>query len=304
MSRVALDGTYDVGELPPGEYSVMAFFAGYVSPTDEINTDDIGFNSSPAKMRELMLKFASVTIHGAETETFDITLLRGASISGRMFYSDGSPAVQVSVEVEDIKNKPPKTSGDSPNLNRAALARASFTHQPQFTDDQGRYRISGLKPGSYRVAAIETGGPAPSFHNEFGPSSGGGVSSAADVRVYAGDTLQRKSAKVYELRAGDDVTGVDITIHLDIFHIVHGTLTARDGRPINSAEITLTDTIDDAFTFKTLPGRDGSFSFDAVPSGTYALATDNARIVAIPADAIDTTPRQSLHRSHHQRLRR
>jgi hypothetical protein len=27
-----------------------------------------------------------------------------------------------------------------------------------------------------------------------------------------------------------------------------------------------------------------------VPSGTYALATANARIVAIPADAIDTTP--------------
>jgi len=290
MSRVAMDGTFTVEHVAPGEYAVLAFYAGYLSPLDELTAEDMATNPSPAKERELLSRFGTVTVHGSETETFDLSLVRGASLSGHVLYSDGSPASQIPIEVQDAKSKPPKPDSNGISINPAAFARSALTHQPQFTDDQGRFRISGLKPGSYRVAAIQKDASRASSQSEFDSVMGAAMSDPTDLHIYAGDTLHKNSAKVYDLSTADELTGVDITIPLDIFHVVHGTLTAKDGRPINSATITLTDTADDAFSFQSRPGRDGSFTFSAVPSGTYSITASGAKIVSIPEGMPDDVP--------------
>jgi hypothetical protein len=162
--------------------------------------------------------------------------------------------------------------------------RAMFMHQNQGTDDQGRFRIAGLPPGTYRVAAVQN------TSNPFSDTDGGAgimafvgaTPSPRELHIYSGDTLHKKSAKTYELRSGDEVSGIDITVPTDAFHRVQGRLSTQDGRSINTADLTLTDTTDDSLAFLGLMERDGTFIFPAVPAGTYTLAASQAKIGTVP----------------------
>ena len=290
MGRVALDGTYMVQHLPPGEYTVVAMLQGYLSHMDDFMSE--GAPPSPADMRERLLRWGTVTITGGEAERFDITLERGAALSGQVVFSDGAPATQVSMDIEDVNAK--KLTGESETQMRmgTAMSRTLFTHQSQNTDDQGRFRISGLRPGKYRIAAVSSlsnqedanqdmGGMIALMGNLFDPSS---------LRIYSGDTLHRKAAKVYEVRAGDEINGIEITIPLNAFHFVKGTLTAKDGRAINKATITLTDVADDSVTYLTDVSEQGSFAFATVAAGTYTLSAKGARILTRIAGADQDLP--------------
>jgi hypothetical protein len=281
MARVAMDGTYTIEHLAHGQYTVMAALPGYLSSFDEMITGAIDDNS-PDAMRKRLLDLGTVTISGGETETYDISLERGAAVSGRVLYSDGSPATQVSIEVEDIHAK--RLTGEKQQQAQMAanMVRTMFTHQSQNTDDQGRFRISGLKPGSYRVVAVSS--LSSDIDSQEGEAAGfalliGGMADPGALRVYSGDTLHAKAAKTYELRSRDEVSGIDITIPLNAYHQVKGTLTAVDGRPINKATVTLTDTTDDTVSFETSVSESGTFNFPAVAAGTYTLAAKEARII-------------------------
>jgi hypothetical protein len=281
MARVAMDGTYIAEHLAPGEYTVIAALPGYLSRFDDLIPTMLD-DSSPAAERKLLASLGTVTITGGETETYDITLERGAALSGRVLYSDGAPATQVIIEVEDVAAK--KLSGEKQQQAMVAttMMRSIFTHQNQDTDDQGRFRISGLKPGTYRVAAISSSTNPDSQAGDM-PALGlllGGMADPGALRVYSGDTLHSKAAKTYEVRSGDEVSGIDITIPLNAYHQVKGILTAVDGRVINRATLTLTDTTDDSVTYQSQPADDGTFAFSTVANGTYTLAAKDARIIA------------------------
>jgi hypothetical protein len=279
MAHVAMDGTYMLEHLVPGEYSVLAALPGYLSPLDDMISSGI-IDHSPAAMHDLLSRLGTVTISGAETERFDITLQRGAAISGRVLYSDGSPATQASIAVEDIEAKASKDKNQERAMMAASLARVMFTHQSLNTDDLGRFRIAGLKAATYRVAAVSSATDVGATDREDdGMLAMFGNAGPGALRVYAGDTLHPKAAKTFQLRSGDEITGVDITIPLNAFHEVKGVLTAKDGRAINSSTVTLSDTSDDSVTFEARVLGDGSFRFGTVVSGTYTLSAKNAMIV-------------------------
>lgn len=295
MTRVALDGTYSVDHLAPGEYSVVAILPGYISPMDGMLAAGIE-NPSPAVIREQLLKGGSVTITGGEAQHRDVLLERGAAVSGHVFFSDGAPATQVSIELEDIHAKKPTGPNAAQAKMAEAMGRSMFTHQTQNTDDQGRFRVSGLKPATYRVAAVSSlsntddaqgmGAMAVLLGGSFDPAA---------LRVYSGDTLHAKAAKTYELRSGDEVTGIDITIPLNAYHQVKGIITAVDGRSINKATLTLTDTTDDSVSYQTEASEQGTFTFTTVAAGTYTLAVKEAEIVARqPGSNPDVPMRYSL----------
>jgi hypothetical protein len=281
MGRVALDGSYSIEHLGPGQYSVMAILPGYISEMDDMISSEIQ-DHSPSAIRQELLRNGTVTITAGEVERYDLTIERGAAVSGHVLFSDGAPASQVSIEVEDVNAK--KLSGPNAAQGKmaASMGRMMFTHQSQNTDDQGRFRIAGLRPGSYRVAAVSSLSNADDTADGMGGMIAllGGSFDPSALRVYSGDTLHAKSAKTYELRSGDEVTGIEITIPLNAYHQVKGTLTAVDGRTINRATLTLTDTTDDSVTFQTEVSEQGSFTFTTVAAGTYTLVAKDAKITA------------------------
>ncbi|HEV2576527.1 MAG TPA: hypothetical protein VGU25_04895 [Acidobacteriaceae bacterium] len=291
MSRVGLDGTYTLPHLRPGDYTVIALLPGYLSPFDDLQIDQAS-GPNEDEMRQRLVQNGVVSVRDNETAHMDVSLERGASISGRVLYSDGSPATQILLNVEDIHAKSPtkKPDPNTPDINAGALVRGFFLHQSQGTDDQGNFRISGIKSGTYRIAAIE---PAGNLSDGDGDGFGmifGMVGNPRSIRIYSGDTLHKNNAKTYELRAGDDVTGVEITIPVFAFHRVQGQLTTLDGTPIFAGALTLTDTSDDSFVLHSAPGRDGTFAFPEVPSGTYNLSVTGAMNGTLPSQYPENAP--------------
>jgi hypothetical protein len=291
FARVASDGTYVVEHMVAGEYGVMALLPGYLSPIDEVTAGDINDNS-PQKIRDLFSKYGTVTVRGQETGSLDLSLQRGAAVSGRILYADGSPASQIMIDVQDVNAKSSKSKSPGSDINPGALMRSMFMRQNQGTDDQGHFRIAGLPPGTYRVAAVQaSANPMDAMSGGDGMAGLLGFSSSpTDLHIYSGDTLHKKSAKTYELRFGDEVSGVDITVPVDAFHRVTGRLSTADGRSINAATLTLTDTVDDSLTFQSNVDHEGVFVIPAVPAGTYTLAATQAKIGAMPDGYPDNMP--------------
>jgi hypothetical protein len=294
-ARVSMDGTYTIDHLRPGDYTVVALFPGYLSIYDDLSFDQLleqgaDPSANPA-IRAALTRNGIVSVRNDDTAHLDVTLERGASVSGRVLYSDGSPATQVAIDVEDVNAKPYVHKLNQPDINPGAFIRGLIMHQSQGTDDEGNYRIAGLKPGVYRVAAIQPG-----------DNSNGGIEGSIffniagnpnSLHVYSGDTFHKKSAKTYELHTGDDITGIDITIPVEAFHRVQGHLATLDGTPVSVATLTLTDTADDSFVLRTQPVRDGSFTFSTVPSGTYKLSATDAHSGTISEDFPDNIPIQA-----------
>lgn len=281
FTRVASDGTYTAAHLAPGEYSVLALLPGYLSPINDMDAGDLN-DSTPQKTRALMLRFGTVTVTGREAVRRDLSLERGAAVSGRVLYTDGSPASQVTIAVDDVNANAAAQKSPMDGFDPRVVMSTMFMHQSLGTDDQGRFRIAGLKPGTYRVAAVEAAENPLNGANAEGFGVMMGMGSPRDVHIYSGDTLHKKSAKTYELRTGDEVTGVDITIPDVAFHRVLGHLTSKDGRDMTTATLTLTDTADDTLIFNALVDTSGSFAFGSVPSGTYTLSATGALIGTLP----------------------
>ena len=285
-TRVAMDGAYTIDHLAPGDYTVVAVLPGYLTAFDDLPLDDALDNSS-STMRKQLIRNGVISVHNDATAHMDVTITRGATVTGNVLYSDGSPATQVVISVEDVNAKPVLRKSTDPNnpqiISTGAFLRNEIMHQTQATDDQGNFRISGLRPGIYRIAAIQPVDNPLSGDDNDGFFSGV-VGDSKGLRIYSGDTVHKKAAKTYDLRAGDVVTGIDITIPTDSLHRIQGYITTLGGLPVPVATLTLTDTSDDSFSIHTTPDRDGSFSFATIPAGTYKLSASGAQIGDIPAN--------------------
>ncbi|HEY4354785.1 MAG TPA: carboxypeptidase-like regulatory domain-containing protein [Acidobacteriaceae bacterium] len=284
-TRVAMDGTYTLDHLPPGNYAVLAIFPGYLSPVDDMLVGQLNDEAGQKTLHDRMARSGVVTI-GNTSATLDLTLERGAAVSGRVSYSDGSPATQITIDMESTepKNKPSAKPED--NINMGAMMRMIFTHQSANTDDLGHFRISGLQPGKYRVAAVEATTDSNGNNEGMGWFADGMVTNPRALRVYSGDTLHKSEAKVYDLRGADEVSDIEITLPVNAFHIVRGAVTARDGRPLNTGQLNLTDNADASLVFHARLQRDGTFQFATVPNGTYTLSTSSVKLDAYPEEGI------------------
>ncbi|HLI76295.1 MAG TPA: carboxypeptidase-like regulatory domain-containing protein [Acidobacteriaceae bacterium] len=291
VTHVRADGSYAVEHLAPGEYTAIAVFPGYLSPMAEMMGID-GQANDPASQRERLARYGTVTVRSGGATAFDITLHRGAAISGQVLYADGVPAAAVNLILEDASARTAPTGAANQEVVRA-LAQRMFSQQSMSTDDQGRFRLSGLKPGTYRLAAAEPLTLSADSNDAEGMGSVISMMGVPDVHslhFYAGDTTHRNAAKTFDLRPGDEVTGVDITLPLDAFHEIHGKLAAADGRTINQGDITLTDSADDGLTFHAKVARDGTFALAQIPAGNYKLAAANARIAEPSPDGPPNLP--------------
>jgi len=143
--RAGSDGTYVAEHLAAGEYTVIALLPGYLSPIDDFTESDRVDNSAQ-KQRDFLLKYGTVVVAAQETGRSDLSLQRGAAVSGHVLYSDGSPASQINIDIEDINAKPSRTNSPGNNVSETVFMRTLMMHQSSGTDDQGHFRIAGLRP--------------------------------------------------------------------------------------------------------------------------------------------------------------
>jgi len=262
-----MSGHFTFAHLPVAEYFALVEFPGYLNPLDTVEEPKEGFFKSQDGFDTLLHKIGTFTVGADATVTANLTLVRGAAISGKVLYSDGTPAVRAAIAIEDVKTSEAPIGSYIWRFNNL-----------EYTDDRGRFRLIGLKPGTYRIATVAPRQDTPANGEEghgydYDQGNGG---NATTLRIFAGNTYHRSQARTFELRGGEETSDIDITIPLTGLHTVQGSVSAKDGQTLNMGELALKDTSDDKLTFAVSLMRDGTYSFGNIPPGRYKLSVEAA----------------------------
>lgn len=267
-STVGMDGEYSFAGVKPGTYYVHVMFAGYIDPLDQFSDDDLASTESAVRAR-IAARVPTITISGTESSHVDLRLDRGASVSGRVLFDDGSPAAGWIVSTVA-----PKSPEDLSPLAATALTQqlALGTSSIAKTDDLGRYRISGLPGGSYALRTTLNASPIGISATNM--ADGG---SNINLVVYSGNTFVRSDAKAFSVNVGDDRPGVDLIIPDRKLHSIVGHVYAKsDDHTLNVGDISLTSKEEPTLALTAAVRDDGSFRYNYLPSGTYTLKVKNA----------------------------
>jgi hypothetical protein len=289
----ASDGTYSIGSLPSGRYTAIVVLPGYLTEMHQALQDAANMVFRHAKDTEAIHTgeppVRTLWLGDGQTLQFDVLLQRGSALSGHIRYPDGAPASQVMLMLEDGTHVPATDNETRMEQNIMANVESQFTKQSLRPDDRGWFRLFGLQPGKYRLAVLQ-----PSNHETRNGRDGvqvtgdhGGVSpDPYATRFYAGNTTHNAKAEVFDLHPGEEISDIDITLPLNAFHTIRGSIRATDGRIPNGALLALVDTTDPASAFSAATEDDGTFRFPQVPAGSYRLTCDHATIsktVPLPA---------------------
>jgi hypothetical protein len=227
------EGRFQLADLPAGEWRVTISKGGYC-------TWGIGqrrpFESPPA-----------VTLAARQVLSADIPLYRCGVVTGRVYDETGEPLAGLHVRVY-----------------RARLAegyrRLDAVGAADFTDDTGAYRIYGLPPGDYVVAASRRVAPLVSFlEGTYAPTYYPGT----------GDLTEAQRVRV---ALGSEATAIFAL--LPIRHVrVSGSVLTSAGLPAD-AFLSLTSEASELGAAPRIGGvtrEDGTFTLPDVPPGKYTL---------------------------------
>jgi Carboxypeptidase regulatory-like domain len=279
-----MEGAFSIPEVAAGRYMVMVELAGYVSGISGLDTEAREHLKNAA--RKPPEGSTVIDVANGLPVTVDVTLERGASVSGTIRYDDGSPAIGILVGLERKNSK----GAWEPAL-QSTLQTFSFfskTHDgSETTDSAGRFRIDGMPAGEYIVHAHL---PPQTITL---PLAGSGIFGVYDhpgvqLDLYNGGAFWRKGAKVIELGPGEEVDA-EMEVPLGKLTTVSGNVVAAaDGHSVNLGTVALSPQDDPEETRSMEIGEDGHFRFVYVPEGEYIVK------VADAADGL-RAPRTSPH---------
>lgn len=269
QSQTDVNGNFFAGGVAPGDYYVFAAVSGYVQPKNIM----LAAYEAGADLRKPVRGIPIVHVVSERPSQVDLTVERGAALSGKVMWDDGSPAARVMVSIITEKDKrqelPPEFVGIS--FAEGLLA---------FTDDLGHFRIAGMVPGEYLLkASLQTNGR---MTVQKGVTNMKEMDGDSPLTVFVPAAFHQADAKKITLHAAEERGDVELTINLSGLHSVSGrVMSLEDHHGINSGRIRLEDTQDKEFSRSTSVDANGEFTVTFVPPGTY-----NLRVT----DAADTEP--------------
>jgi hypothetical protein len=233
------DGRFTFGELVPGRYELSVSAPGFLAQRFGQRVE-----SEPGRPIDL-----------ADRQHFDkadFALVRAGAIEGVLRDEFGDPAPGVAVRV----SRPAFVAG-----MRRLMPVAGSTPGAT-TNDQGRFRIENLAPGSYYVTALTgvfanpeaTGGFAPTFHP---------------------GTSQASAAVPVTVGPGREVSGVDFSLVPAPTVAVSGRFLDENGQPVPQANYAFmahdTTGASGVALVRGVAGPDGLFTLRNVPAGRYTI---------------------------------
>jgi hypothetical protein len=221
--------------IPPGSYRVQV--------------QKTGFIFDPANM-------AAFQVAEGQTEAVaDSLVRRGAVIAGRVLDAHGEGIADVMVRAV----RPPRVSG------RGQPGPIGPPGQSGQTNDIGEFRLAGLAPGDYYVAAM----PRTRSPLEQSASSGG---TAPATTFYPG-SAEMSGARIVTVVAGQTVGGVEFSMLSARGFAISGVVVDETGRPVGNAMVSITQAapamLGSHALSRTRP--DGTFTVANLLPGTYRL---------------------------------
>jgi hypothetical protein len=187
-------------------------------------------------------------------------------IAGKVLDAQGEPLADVRLMAMRRMERPAGMPG--PAGAGVVLMPAPFSGQQQ-TNDLGEYRIAGLAPGEYYVAA------APNRAVPFGgPGTVPKATGKANVTTYYPGTIDQAAATPIKVAAGDTVYNIVFAMQSTLGYRVTGRVVDENGAAVSGAMVMLMGSRPSGFMGPpgdATTGEDGRFTFTDVPSATYHI---------------------------------
>jgi hypothetical protein len=187
-----------------------------------------------------------------------VTVTRGGVITGRVTGANGEPVIAVAVTAVRVRDA------------EGAPARGGYAARPRFTNDRGVYRIYGLTPGTYVVAANRR-------DNNFRP---GPAPYDDELPAYHPAATTRADAAEIKVMVGSEITGVDIRYGGGRGHTISGVVGGGKGivtRPAVSVQLFGAQGELYANSAYIRPGDDNrGFAFYGLQDGEYIITARSA----------------------------
>ena len=247
-------GHFEFADLLPGTYNVTASHVGMVM--------------KGAHAREAML----VTLEAGKTQTLNLVMLPGAVITGRILNEDGEPMQHVSV-------------GAMRYIYTIYGRHLSSMGNTAETDDKGEYRLFGLHPGSYLIAA----NPRRGFGGETGVAistlPGGGpakANSTVYVTTYYPNETSPEQATPVVVKPGDEAQA-NLSLSRVPAHNISGTINEFPASKASDKEeegyrfvMAIREGTTSPAGMALIPKDSSSFKINSVPSGKYKIVATQA----------------------------
>lgn len=230
------DGNYRIVNVTPGNYRVIPVARTFV-PAEDVDREKV------------LIVSKSDTI-----EHIDFAVLGGGVITGKVVDAEGRPVVEETVYVLA------GSGNGSGNVYQQSYSQ---------TDDRGVYRIYGLRPGSYKVAAgrgeeFFTGGVPRPYKRTFHPS--------------VEDPIQ---ATVVEVIEGGETKDVDVTFsrRVSTYSANGRVVDGETGQPLPNVGYGITRYETGGSSSRSdgsVTNSRGEFKFDSLAPGKYAVSPGRA----------------------------
>jgi hypothetical protein len=192
------EGRYRFEKLAAGTYRIRAEKAGFVPQVRD-----------PRRAFERPVAFE---VTAGQRLTFDLPMVRGGALDGRIIKDNGDPAVNVMVSALRFSY-----DANGRRATAAGLAR---------TDDRGRFRVHSLPAGEYFLEA--TTDPLDVLR-QAPPVPGQALTMLA--RAFYPGAPRIEGGQSIPVRTGQDVTGLDFSVPTVPATAVRGTVLDSTGAP-------------------------------------------------------------------------
>jgi hypothetical protein len=246
------NGTFAFPKVAPGRYIITVQREGYLP----LSAGRIGDYKMPPIF----------TVNSGQTiSSFVYRMTPSAVVSGKVRFDDAEPAANVTIQLY-------RAYYDRGQYGYTAVANAH-------TDDRGEYRVHGLEPGTYYVAALyQAPSRPPAAQEETRQDALGNPLPKLSYAVTFFPQVQKMSEAVpVKVAPGDEVGGIDI--FLTLVHTVHirgHVVSALKGGALASPSLSLRMNDSDNTASVTAPvnvsiDKDQSFDIAGVTAGPYVL---------------------------------
>ena len=226
--------------------------ADLAADTYSLHASALGYVGRQYGQRHALEDGVPIDLRSGETRRqVDVALLPGGTIAGRVTTQDGQP-----LEFAEVEVLRPQLESNLRVLVPVGRAQSN---------ERGEFRIAGLPPGHYYVAAID-------------PTDEGTEDAAGQLhwsQTFYPGTFSPAAARRVRVVSGATVTAIDFSLLGVVRVSVSGRLFNPDDRELATGSVILSPAANDGMGLGTAQATvvrpDGTFEFSNVSPGAYLL---------------------------------